>query len=84
MNEQEIQKQQTNYEITTHLNRKKNNIDKKCLSKGVTELLLNHYNYNDGISVCRNGSNIAYNKVIDCLKIRCDVVNDKLGWVSSS
>lgn len=47
----------------------------------IKELVLDHFNYNDGISVCCEGA-IAYNKMMEVMRVRCDIVQGKIGWVS--
>lgn len=41
---------------------------------------MDHYNYNDGVSLLRNGSDLAYSKFTKAIKLRCDIVDNKIGW----
>lgn len=65
----------------THLSRKSKNSDKLMVNNNFQqEFILNHYNYKDGLSVIKNKTDISYNRVLRVLKLRCDVVKDKIGW----
>lgn len=44
------------------------------------EYTLPHRNYKDGCSITINGE-IGYDKMIDAMKIRCDVTNQGIGWL---
>jgi hypothetical protein len=75
----------SNYEIMSHMNRKKNNSDKQSFPNDYQqEIILDHYNYNDGISVIKDQTDISYNKFIKCIKLRCDIVKDNIGWSPQS
>jgi len=69
------------YELVAHLNRKKKNTDKAQFKNNhQQELIIDHYNYNDGLSLTIDQTDFAYAKVIHCLKMRCEVLKDTLGW----
>ena len=73
------------WEVMVHLNRKKNNTGKFTFpSNYQQEFILDHYNYNDGISVIKNGNDVGYSKFIRAIKLRCDVVGGSIGWAPQS
>ena len=71
--------------MTVLLNRRNNNNSKSCFShQHHQDIVLDQFNYSDGISVFKNGRDIGYSKVIKALKVRCDVIDNKIGWTPES
>ncbi len=78
------QAESTSFEICTHLNRRNKNTDKFTFTQNFNqEIVLDHYNYNDGISIVESGK-MAYSKFLKAIKLKCDILKDKIGWTGQS
>lgn len=70
--------------MESHLSHKNKRGAKICLfPDSPQEYSLPFYNYKDGISV-RVNQNVGYEKVMDAVKLKCDIVKNNLGWVNES
>jgi hypothetical protein len=70
-----------NFELIVLMSRKKKSSDKCCFPANYQQdIILDHYNYNDGISLLRNGNDLAYSKFRRAIKARCDVLQNNICW----
>ena len=77
-------KKGVNITLETHLSkRKKKDSKSSVFPDSPQEYNLPFYNFKDGISV-KIGDEVGYGKVMDCMKLRCDVVKNAIGWIEDS
>ena len=69
------------FELAVLLNRKRKNGGKAQFQNNYQqEIIIDHYNYKDGLTLTIDKHEIAYSKVIDSLKLRCDVSDQYISW----
>lgn len=70
--------------LQSHLsNRKKKGQKLSIFPDSPQEYILQQYNYKDGISL-KIDDEIGYERVIDAVKVTCDVTKEQIGWVENS
>lgn len=70
--------------MTVHLSRKSKNTEKVSFEGShLQDLIINHHNYKDGFTVKR-GSELAYSKFMNTVKLKCDVLKDNIGWTGQN
>ena len=70
--------------IESHLSRRRKKGDKvSVFPDSPQEYALPFYNHKDGISI-KAGDQIGYNKAMECLKLKCQVVKNTIGWMDES
>ena len=46
--------------------------------------MLDHFNYKDGLALTVDHNDVAYAKAVDALRLRCEVLKERLGWAAES